>query len=184
MNYDVAKLMNTIDVHIEKIKISGYSLTYVCSDKFKDIRQSIYLKCFHEKIDYFETKHIYSNYGCINSRIEKLSTKLMKLDEDQQSNIIDKYTNSLYKSLGCDFISDIFDKRLSFNIWESKESNKLLNKLDKTLQSLLERNKNRDLNLDQIKLFHKLFNKYNNKRDQFWYILKNLKIKLLQNQTS
>ena len=59
--------MNTIDVQIKEIKIDGYSITYVCSYKFKNIRKSIDLKYFHEKINYFETKHINSNSDCINS---------------------------------------------------------------------------------------------------------------------
>ena len=39
-------ITDTTEIHIEQIKIGGYSLNYVCSSRFKGIRQSISLKYF------------------------------------------------------------------------------------------------------------------------------------------
>ena len=160
----------TTSIHFEDIEIGNYKLTYVCSQKFKELRQAIDLKHFKDKLISFESRSQNLNSNNVNSRIEKLTNKIMKSTEEEKSKIMNKYIDSLYKSLDYDYLSSMLDERLSLNTWESSENNKSFTNLDKTLETLLTRSKHKELSYDQTKLLHKLFNQHGDKRDQFWYL--------------
>ena len=82
--------MYTTDIQFEEVKLWNYKLTYIWSQKFKDARQTINPKSFQDKLRSFKSNCQDSDSSNQNSKIVRLTYKLMKYPEEQNVRIMNK----------------------------------------------------------------------------------------------